>query len=193
MNPCDPVYYRTPADEAMENEESKIPGAEVSDSAEALERLLEFMTAGFRSAKRRIDVRAATRAGVSNGAEELIKFAEDTAAARSRDVCLRALSVAWVCFPGLLEGESLTAVSARFGVSKQLFDYYVQMFCQHTGLRGRGQKSALASVAYAAAAKGNSNRRRKTEQESRVPQFKAQEFCADSAIAASLQQSFLQP
>lgn len=159
----DGVDFHSPDVALMERE---VVGEDRADSVMATELLafFEWMTAGMGGAKKKIawrDLRA-------RGIEELVDE-ERAVHLRCRDVSLRVLAVAWVNFPTLLNGHSLTVLAARLGVSKQVMDHYVSMFSERYGIRGRGQKSAEAARRYSVIQTGNQNRRKKnSKQESKT-------------------------
>jgi hypothetical protein len=60
--------------------------------------------------------------------------------------------------PDLVDGRSLTDLARVLGISKQRMHHRLVKFNEHFGIRGRGQKSETASLAYAQAQMGNNNR-----------------------------------
>jgi hypothetical protein len=78
------------------------------------------------------------------------------------DLCLYTTTNMFVSLfaihPDLVDGRSLTDLARVLGISKQRMHHRLVKFNEEFGIRGRGQKSETASLAYAEAQMGNNNR-----------------------------------
>jgi AraC-like DNA-binding protein len=63
---------------------------------------------------------------------------------------VRAVALSWLLRP---EGESMTAIAGRLGISKQLFSHHVREMESTTGLHAAAQKAPQTIAVYAEAAR----------------------------------------
>jgi hypothetical protein len=136
----------------------------IVEAADAMERLLAWISAEAAPAHRGCSFAGKWLAEESEAEFFKLSRADRRAFRLSRILSARLFAALFVIAPGLLGGQTESALAARLGVTRALISHYATLFCDEFGMTGRGMKSFLTRPIFAAAQVGNRNRSKREKQ-----------------------------